>query len=98
MQKTEQHFIGRSKELVSFTDWLNGPTTPWILYIHDAAERQEKKGGIGKTWLLRRYQELAQQICGNIAIVAIDFFNLTNRDRIAIAKRSVEALQVAYPQ
>lgn len=98
MQQTEQRFIGRTRELATFTDWLNNPDAPWILYFHDAAEEPGKKGGIGKTWLLGRCQQLAQQTCRDTAIVSIDFFNLADRDRVTIAERIVAALQDTYPQ
>ncbi|MBV9228928.1 MAG: ATP-binding protein, partial [Chloroflexi bacterium] len=98
MQQIEQRFIGRARELKIFTDWLNEPTSPWILYFHDAIEKQEKKGGIGKTWLLRRCQQLAHQLDRDLGIVFIDFFNLADRDRFTIAERVVAALQTAYPQ
>src|SRR5690348_1052306 len=98
MQQIEQHFIGRARELEIFTDWLNDPTSPWILYFYDAIEKQEKKGGIGKTWLLRRCQQLAHQLRRDLGIVFIDFFNLADRDRFTIAERVVAALQAAHPQ
>lgn len=98
MQQIEQHFIGRTNELDIFTNWLSDPTSPWILYFHDAAEKQEKKGGIGKTWLLRKCQQLAKQLRDDLGIVTVDFFNLADRDRITIAERVVGELQATYPQ
>lgn len=97
MQQIADQFIGRSKETDIFTHWLMDSKAPWILYVYDAAEEEDKKGGVGKTWLLRRWSTLVQQERPEIAVAMIDFFNLADRDRIAIAEHVVDALKSAYP-
>jgi tetratricopeptide (TPR) repeat protein len=91
-------FIGREQELTIFKDWMmnNDPEAPWILYFHDKLE--EKKGGVGKTWLLRQCATVAREIFPDITIVSIDFFNIADRDGIVIAEHAVEALKAAYPE
>ncbi len=93
------HFIGREKEIQLFHTWFTAPATenPWILYLHDAQEAKEKKGGVGKTWLLRKYAEIAKKLQSDIVIVNIDFFNVPERDGAVIADRVVDALKEAYP-
>ncbi|HEU5229772.1 MAG TPA: hypothetical protein VFU49_18280, partial [Ktedonobacteraceae bacterium] len=92
----EQDFIGREKELEVFIDWLSNPQAPWILYFYDKLEAAHKKGGVGKTWLLRRCQELARQKQQNLAIATIDFFNIEDRDAVTIAQYIVSAIQAAF--
>ena len=87
-QQITDNFIGRSRELRIFTQWLADTDSPWILYFYDAIKEKSKKGGIGKTWLLRQCAMLAKQYQPNIAIVMIDFFDITYRDGIAIAERT----------
>src|SRR5215468_9124133 len=96
-QNTTDNFIGRTKEIELFEQWLNTETAPWVLFFYDALEEEEKKGGIGKTWLLRRCAALARQKNPAIAIVMIDFFNVGDRDGLAVAERVVRDLQTAYP-
>jgi tetratricopeptide (TPR) repeat protein len=91
------HFIGRNEELKVFTEWLADPRAPHILYFYDALEEPTKKGGIGKTWLLRKCQEIARQQRPDIAIASIDFFTVGNRNGVVVAERIVEALQAAFP-
>ena len=91
------HFIGRNKELKVFTEWLADPHAPRILYFYDALEEPTKKGGIGKTWLLGKCQEIARQKCPDIAIVSIDFFAVGDRNGVVVAERIVETLQAAFP-
>ncbi|HLG75052.1 MAG TPA: hypothetical protein VKX46_01485, partial [Ktedonobacteraceae bacterium] len=91
------HFIGRAEEISIFERWLRDPEGPWILYVHDAIEDHEKKGGIGKTWLLRRYAELVQQQYPEIGIVQADFFNVADRDRVFLTQKVVAGLQRLYP-
>ncbi|HWS83335.1 MAG TPA: hypothetical protein VN207_03665, partial [Ktedonobacteraceae bacterium] len=71
---------------------------PWILHFYDALEEKSKKGGIGKTWLLRQCAMLAKQYQPNIVIVMIDFFDTSYRDGVAIAERIVKELEAKYPQ
>ena len=96
-QRNETIFVGRRKEIDIFLRWLNDDDAPWILYLHDAAEKAEKRGGVGKTWLLREYVRQARAARQDLAIVSIDFFNVVDRDRIVIAERVVQQLQEAFP-
>ncbi len=97
LQAPEQ-FIGRNNELRIFTTWLADPHAPHILYFHDAIEEPEKKGGIGKTYLLRKCQVLAREQYPDLAITSIDFFNVGDRNGVVVAERIVEALRAAFPQ
>src|SRR5436853_450080 len=97
LQVSEQ-FIGRNNELKIFATWLADSHAPHILYFYDAIEKPEKKGGIGKTWLLRRCQILARQQRPDVAIASIDFFNVSDRNGVAVAERIVEALRTAFPK
>ncbi|HLG62599.1 MAG TPA: tetratricopeptide repeat protein [Ktedonosporobacter sp.] len=97
-QQHIDHFIGRSQEISTFVHWLTNPISPWILYIHDAAEEANKKGGVGKTWLLRRCAELTRQRRQDTtAVVVIDFFNVGDRDGILLAEKIMTNLQEIYP-
>ena len=94
-----QRFIGHTSELDTFKRWLTNtdPNAPWILFFHDAFEQPEKKGGVGKTWLLRECAALAKQHDEQVAVVIIDFFSIADRDGAEIARRIVESLQKEYP-
>ncbi len=96
-QQTETTFVGRKKEIDLFQHWLKDDNAPWILYLHDAVEKKEKRGGVGKTWLLREYIRRARAIRPDLAIVSLDFFNVVDRDRIVIAEAVVQSLQEAFP-
>jgi len=91
-------FIGHEKEIQLFQSWLasTDPDAPWILFMHDALSEPEKKGGVGKTWLLRKCANIAQQH-QDIAVVMIDFFNIADRNSAEIAQRIVESLKEVYP-
>jgi tetratricopeptide (TPR) repeat protein len=99
MYKQEQvdHFIGRAKEVAVFEHWLTDETAPWIMHIRDATEETQKKGGVGKTWLLRRCVEIASQQ-RNVAVVMADFFNVMDRDRVFLAEKIVSGFQELYPE
>jgi tetratricopeptide (TPR) repeat protein len=96
-QQYVDHFIGRSEEIDTFTRWLSDPNAPWILYVHDAAKEDEKKGGVGKTWLLHRCADLVRQIRQDTVVVRIDFFNVGDRDSLFLAERIMAGLQELYP-
>lgn len=93
------HFIGRDRELLRFNTWLCDVDldTPWICYVHDAVPDRQRRGGLGKTWLLRAYADLARTLLPELAIVPIDFFNVAERDRLLIAERIVDALRRVSP-
>src|SRR5437667_5878191 len=94
-----EHFIGREKEIAHFIQWLTNtdPEAPWILYLYDTLTDRSKKGGVGKTWLLRKFSAIAKQISPDIVTVYIDFFNIADRDGTVVAERVVAALEAAYP-
>jgi tetratricopeptide (TPR) repeat protein len=94
-----ENFVGREAEITRFKEWLTNtdPEAPWILYLYDSLSDPAKKGGVGKTWLLRTFSDLAKEILPGVVIVHIDFFNITDRDGTVIAERVVRALKAAYP-
>lgn len=94
-QQGTEPFIGRSSELAIYQQWLENPDLPWLLYFYD---RTEKKGGIGKTWLLRKCAELTSETHQDVAVVMIDFFNVPDRGGVTIATRVAEQLQHVYPE
>jgi tetratricopeptide (TPR) repeat protein len=91
------NFIGRNKEVDTFIHWLTDADAPWILYIHDAAEAIDKKGGVGKTWLLRRCANIARQKYQDITVVMADFFNISDRDYLFLAEKILTGLSNLYP-
>ncbi len=97
MSTLTTEFIGREQEIAFLTEWLADENAPSIVYFHDALEEKEKKGGIGKTWLLRRFYELVEQEYKNIIPVTVDFFNVLDRDGVVIAERIVQAVRKKYP-
>lgn len=99
-QQSIANFIGRDREIAVFQQWLADARldAPKILYLYDALEEQEKKGGAGKTWLLRRYAQLAEEQRLSPAVTLIDFFDVTSRDGITIARSIVETVEKAFPQ
>ncbi|HEU5230701.1 MAG TPA: tetratricopeptide repeat protein, partial [Ktedonobacteraceae bacterium] len=96
-QQHVDHFIGRTQEIDTFTHWLADPSAPWILYIHDALEEADKKGGVGKTRLIRRCADLTRQTNPYMAVVMVDFFNTADRDRVFLAEKIIANLQELYP-
>ncbi len=97
-QDAHGDFIGRKPELALYEEWVNRSEGPWILYFHDAFTDPNKKGGIGKTWLLRKCVELTQQRYPDKAIVTVDFFNVANRNGVVIAERVVKQLKTVNPE
>ena len=94
---TDEEFIGRDGEITFFKEWLHHPEDQPIVYLRDALEEGEKKGGIGKTWLLHKLLRLVEEQYQNINPVMIDFFNVGDRDGIVMAERVVQVLQEKYP-
>src|SRR5436309_1875145 len=97
MSTLTTEFIGREQEIAFLTEWLADEKAPSIVYFQDALQKKEKKGGIGKTWLLRRFYELVEQEYNNIIPVTVDFFNVLDRDGVVIAQRIVQAVRKKYP-
>jgi tetratricopeptide (TPR) repeat protein len=92
-------FIGRKREIQLFKEWLtNGdPDVPQILYLYDELTDAKKKGGVGKTWLLRLFSDMAKEIYPGVICVFIDFFNINNRDGVAVAEHIIKALKDVLP-
>lgn len=97
-REENEHFIGRAQELRQFERWLQDPQAPWILYFYDVAAEQEKKGGVGKTWLLRRCAQLAARRSPEFAVIMVDFFSIEDRDRLFLAERVVQTLHTVCPE
>jgi tetratricopeptide (TPR) repeat protein len=97
MSTSIMEFIGREKEIEFLTKWLTDVDAPPIVYIHDALEKEEKKGGLGKTWLLHRFLELVEREHKNVIPVLMDFFLVQDRDSVAIDKRVARAIKKKYP-
>ena len=97
-EQITDRFIGHEKEIQFFENWLNdtNPDAPWILFMHDALLAPEEKGGVGKTWLLRKFATIAEQH-KNVAIVMVDFFNVADRNSAEIARRVAESVHQVYP-
>src|SRR5438876_11203293 len=93
-----REFIGRDQELTLLARWLGKAEAPSIVYIHDALKEKEKKGGVGKTWLLRMFYEFVGQEYKNIIPVTMDFFNVLDRDGVVIAEKVAQAIKSRYPQ
>ena len=98
LREKSAHFIGRRQEIQLFKDWLQASSSPWILYFYDATEEQEKKGGIGKTWLLRHCAELVAQEHPDMAILMVDFFNVEDRDGLFLAEKVAQELHRYCPE
>jgi tetratricopeptide (TPR) repeat protein len=96
-QQRMSNFIGRTKEVDTFLHWLTDTNAPSILYIHDATEEADKKGGVGKTWLLRRCADIVRQQYQDIAVVMADFFNIGDRDYLFLAEKILAGLSNLYP-
>jgi hypothetical protein len=91
------HFIGRGKEIDLFISWVQDPKAPWILYFYDAIQEKEKKGGVGKTWLLKKCAAIAKEKYPEIGVVTVDFSHIADQDGFTIATYVVHELQVIYP-
>ena len=98
-QQISKRFIGRQEEQAIFKHWLTNLDTeaPWLLYFYDHEKAVEKKGGVGKTWLLSVCADLARTLYPDMVIVHVDFFNVADRDPIVIASRVIDALKEAFP-
>jgi tetratricopeptide (TPR) repeat protein len=96
-QDTNTDFVGRNSEIALYEEWISHSKGPWILYFYDRFADQDKKGGIGKTWLLRKCVQLTQKHHPDKAIVTVDFFNVADRSGIVIAERVVNQLKAVYP-
>src|SRR5579871_611796 len=92
-----EYFIGHTKELETFLHWVSHNDTPHILFFHDFTDIPEKKGGVGKTWLLRKCAELEKKYHPQTAIAIVDFFGVEDRDGVEVARRIVKSVQEVYP-
>lgn len=93
----ENQFIGRDKELDLYRQWLKDPNAHGILYFYDVDSDPEKKGGIGKTWLLQRCIEITRTEHPELAVVSVDFFHIADRNGQKIAERLYARLKQTYP-
>src|SRR5258708_9233036 len=96
-QLITKDFIDRDGELDIFMRWLEDPNAAKIIYIYDATDEKNKKGGIGKTWLLNKYITLARESPWNSLTILMDFFKVADRDGIVVAKRIIRVLRERYP-
>jgi hypothetical protein len=91
---------GRDQEHALFLRWLaqTGAGEPWVLSIHDAvpASDPERRGGYGKSWLLRSWVVLARQRFPHLPIVHVDGLSAADQDGLEITQRVVAHLQAAY--
>ena len=92
-------FIERKKQIATYEQWLTDANAPRILYFYDAAPDPDKKGGVGKTKLLQECMKITKDKYQDkgIFIVSIDFFRITDRNGITIAKRVYRQLRDTYP-
>src|SRR3989442_718928 len=97
IQQITEEFIGRDREKAHFIQWLDNPVAPRIFYIYDFLEEKEKKGGVGKTWLLNEYITLVSRQRKNVVPILVDFFNIAARDGIEVARRVIKELQRRFP-
>lgn len=93
---SKDNFIGREEKVKELTEWALSEQGETITYIHDDIPERESRGGIGKTWLLRKIQAQLQDN-PHIIPVMVDFFNVQDRDGVVIAERVVEAVKKRYP-
>jgi len=94
-RQVAERFIGHENEIEQFERWLQekNPNAPWILFLHDATDNPAKKGGVGKTWLLRKCQAKVLQKSKQFVTVFIDFFTIADRDPVTIVRHIVESLR-----
>ena len=99
-QQIAEKFIGHEQEVKQFERWLQETdlNAPWILFFHDATDIPAKKGGVGKTWLVRKCLAQAQQKPEQFLTVLVDFFSVADRDPVVIATRVVNSLRQAHTQ
>jgi tetratricopeptide (TPR) repeat protein len=93
-----EHFIGRTHELDIFRRWLAAEQNSPILYFYDAAEEASKKGGVGKTYLIRKCKELVEEEFPDKHAVIVDMFNVASRNNITIAEHIIASLQELHPE
>jgi tetratricopeptide (TPR) repeat protein len=95
-----EHFVGREQEIADFKQWLTDTDldAPRILALYDTLTAPGKQGGVGKTWLLRKFSDIAKEVSPDTVTVYIDFFNIADRDGTAVAEHVVTALKAAYPE
>jgi tetratricopeptide (TPR) repeat protein len=92
-EREAQSFIGRTEELTFFQSWLEkkDPHASSILFFHEGPEGILPKGGIGKSWILRRCREIVSER-KECAVVIVDFFSIQDRDGVELARRIVAGL------
>lgn len=91
--RVPQFFIGRENEIQQLTGIINVDSKVRILNIHSNGD-----GGIGKTQLLRKAQEMCKSSQDNVFYnqELIDFYHTEARSRIGIMQQIVNNLDRAY--
>lgn len=97
MQWMNENFIGRTKELSQLMRWLENTNGSRIFYLYDALEDPTKKGGIGKTWLLRKFMANLVEQQKKFIPVFFDLFNITDRNALFRARRVYQDINKEYP-
>jgi tetratricopeptide (TPR) repeat protein len=93
-----ERFIGRAHELDIFQRWLVNEQSSQVLYFYDAAEEANKKGGVGKTYLIRKCKELVEQEFPDKHAIIVDMFNVASRNNITVAEHIIAGLQELHPE
>ncbi|HEY1353681.1 MAG TPA: tetratricopeptide repeat protein [Ktedonobacteraceae bacterium] len=97
-EDTEDTVVRREDTLQIFRRWLlaTDPQELAVLFFYDQPTADERKGGIGKSWLLRQCVDMLKDF-RDVAVVRVDFFSIRDRSGIEIARRVLTALQGIFP-
>lgn len=97
-EDSEENVIRREDTLKVFQDWLEASDDrqPPVLFFYDQAGEDQRRGGIGKSWLLRQCAQMLATAADR-AVVRVDFFSIRDRSGIEIARRILAALQHLFP-
>ena len=82
-------FVGREKELSDFRDLLAYPESEtWILNVYG-------DGGIGKTWLLEQFRQIALHEYADILVPSqfVDFYFTANRLEFGVLRNLAAHLE-----
>jgi tetratricopeptide (TPR) repeat protein len=97
-EDSEENVVRREDTLKIFQDWLQSSDSrqPPVLFFYDQPAEDKRKGGIGKSWLLRQCAQMLAD-SPDIAVVRVDFFSIRDRSGIELARRILAALQQVFP-
>lgn len=97
-EDTEDPVVRRKDALQIFHHWLlaTDPQEPPVLFFYDQPTEDQRKGGIGKSWLLRQCVDMLANF-PDITVVRVDFFSIRDRSGIEIAQRVLAALKGVFP-